>query len=279
MIHAVTLADFARRFTDSRELNPDYAATLRSRAAAFQRQAGESRIAAVLSETRLNAFLASLADRSPYTVRGYRTDLLTLWYAAADDGLAPYPVARRVRRKPLPELLVECYTVGEAQALLAAAGELAGRYPNGVARADYWRAAIRLAWDAGIRRGDVWAFRRDVVRPDGTLRIVQRKTRRVLVARLRATTVAALNRIGQPQPLAWTMCAERFGKHFRALADAAGVTRGTFKWLRRSSGSYVEAQQPGAGHKHLGHCSAATFARYYDAHLGRCTLPQPPALK
>lgn len=278
MIQAVTLSGFAKSFTETRPLAGDYSATLRRRAAALELFAGCSAIALVLTEANLNAFLASLGHLSPWTIKGYRGDLLTLWNAAADDGLVEFPVSRRVRRPRVPPLLVECYTLDEARRLLAEARKLTGVYPNGVALAAYWPAAIMLAWDTGFRRGDVWAFKRAALRPDNTLRIVQHKTQQIAEVQLRAATVKALDAIGTAAPLAWPLTACQFGWRFTWLVKRSGVNRGSFKWLRRASGSYVEAEQPGAGHKHLGHATAAIFSRHYDARLASGSRPMPPEL-
>jgi integrase len=59
----------------------------------------------------------------------------------------------------------------------------------------YWSAAILLAWDSGIRRGDVWAFKKSTIRPDGAVRIVQHKTQRAISFRLRESTIQALDAI------------------------------------------------------------------------------------
>jgi integrase len=201
-----------------------------------------------------------------------------LWNAAADIDLVPYPVARRIVRVQRPSLHIDCYTIDEARLLLAAADELPGRYKNQVLTRAYWTAAIRLAWDTGIRRGDVWEFRRDRVRPDGSTRIVQHKTGQAVPAKLWPTTIAALDAIGGPQPCRWFIDPTFFGRHFKKIVKAAGVNRGSFKWLRRASGSYVDLAQPGAGGKHLGHSDPATFGKFYDARLGEHDLPMPPEL-
>jgi hypothetical protein len=95
---------------------------------------------------------------------------------------------------------------------------------------------------------------------------------------LRPSTIAALDAVGLEEPCRWMLDPSFFGRHFRAVAKAAGVNRGTFRFLRRSSGSYVELQQPGAGGKHLGHADGRTFGKHYDARLGDHDLPRPPEL-
>jgi integrase len=271
-----SLSDFARHYGAGRRVTRTYVDTLIRRAAALELHAGQTSLVGCLAESPVNAFLASL-DRRPATIRSYRTDLISLWHGAADLDLVPYPVLRRIYCPPVPAPLVECYTIEEVRALLAAAGKMIGRYRNGVTKRRYWPAAIRLAWDSGLRRGDCWGFRRELLRPDGSARLVQNKTGKVVVVRLRPSTVAALADIGGNQPLKWTLNASFFGRHFKRLTEASGVGRGSFKFLRRSSGSYVELAHPGAGHKHLGN-GADVFARHYDARLGAHLLPMPPAL-
>lgn len=270
----ITLSDFAVAYFEARRVSPTYSATVMRRAAALQLHVGESSIDRVLTEPAVNSFLHGL-DLSPYTVRSYRSDFLSLWNGAADLDLLPYPVMRRIWRPVAPALIVECYTVDEVRALLGAVKRIQGDYPNGISKRAYWSAIIRLAWDGGLRRGDCLRFNRQHLRPDGTLRVVQSKTGQIVTVRLRPSTVAAIDKIGGK--LRWPLDPSFFGRHFKRIVREAGVCRGTFKWLRRASGSYVEAQQPGSGHKHLGN-GPGVFDRNYDAKLGGATWPMPPAL-
>lgn len=273
----MTLLEFVSQYIQSRRICTEYAKNLGKRAAALARRTGCAELAHVLTESIVNDFLRSL-DLSPYTVRSYRSDILSLWNAAADLDLVPYPIARRLFRCDVPELLIDCYTLEETRALVESCKNLNGCYRNGVTRMDYWSAAIPLAWDAGLRRGDVWQFQRDHLRPDRTFRVVQHKTKRAVTLRLHESTVTALDRIARKQPCLWPIDASFFGRHFQRIVKSSGVNRGSFKWLRRASGSYVEMQQPGAGHKHLGHANGIIFDKHYDAKLGGHTLPQPPEL-
>lgn len=274
----ISLSRFTDQYVASRIVSPTYAKRLKSTALALEAFAGLEAIDELLVEPVVNGFLRSHAQKSPFTVRSERSDILSLWNGAADADLLAYPVMRRIRLAQAPELLVECYTVDEVRELAAAAVGLVGVYRWGVTRRAYWSAAIRLAWDTGLRRGDVIRFRRDAVRPDGVARVLQAKTKKVVPAKLRPTTIAALDAVGGLYPLRWATDIGYFSRHFRRLVVASGVSRGSFKWLRRASGSYVEADQPGAGHKHLGQSGAQVFTRHYDAKLGGHNLPQPPEL-
>lgn len=272
-----TLSDFAIRYVATRKICRMYALNVQRRARAIEAFVGKSAIAEVLTEKNVTDFLISL-DRSVYTLRSYRSDYLALWNCAADQDLVPYPLVRRIFCPPLPSLLVECFEIGEVRAILECLPRMRGVYPNGVRKRDYWNAAIRLAWDSGARRGDVLSFRRDAIRMDGVARIIQHKTQKPIAFRLRQSTVFALDSIGSKTPCAWSLDLSFFSRHFHKLVIAAGVNRGSFRWLRRSSGSYVEWKQAGAGRKHLGHSSEAVFDRFYDAKLGGPSLPMPPEL-
>lgn len=273
-----TFVDFAEWYVSCRSISRIYANQLRTRANKLQAFTGRKTIAEVLTEQNVNAFLASIEHHKPATIRGYRVDLLTLWGAAADENLVKYPRRRRIRRARVPQQVIDCYTVAEAEAILEAAVRLEGAYPSGVMRRDYWNAAVRLAWDSGLRRGDIWAFRLQNVDPAGNWRCVQHKTGKLAAGRIHPSTRAALAAIGTDQPCEWPLPVEQFSREFRRLRDLAGVTRGTWKWFRRSSGSYVEAQQAGAGHRHLGHATESIFTTHYDARLAERSVVQPPEL-
>lgn len=274
----ISLTCFAGQYVACRPLDRSYAARLRWTANALESFAGSNRIGETLTEKNANGFLSAQLDKSPFTIRSYRSDILSLWNGAADCDLVPYPVMRRVRLPQIPELLIDCYTIDEVRQLVAAASVLIGRYRWEVRKRDYWNAAIRLAWDTGLRRGDVIRFRRESLRPDGVVMILQNKTKKIVPVKLRESTVVAMNALSGQYPLRWGNDVTYFTRHFRRIVDASGVKRGTFKWLRRASGSYVEAEQPGAGYKHLGQSGPQVFNRHYDAKLGGHNLPQPPEL-
>jgi site-specific recombinase XerD len=268
---------FVNRYLKERDVSAMYAKRLRKYGTKLARHVGKARMLDVFTEDNLNSFLAAY-EGSPYTVRSYRSDFVTIWSAAADQDLLPYPRMRRIRSPKCHQLIIECYTVEEVRLLLPAAIKLTGEYINGVPKCDYWNAAIRLAWDTGLRRGDVFNFDKRCLSSDGRARIIQRKTRRVVPVALRGGTLKALEKIPGERPLEWFMDLNYFTRHFRKIVTASGVKRGTFKWLRRSSGTYVEMSLPGAGTKHLGHSSPEVFNRHYDGHLADPQLPQPPDL-
>lgn len=221
------------------------------------------------------------AQVKPDTVRSKKAQILALWRAAADDGLAEEPSARRVRRVRVPDKVVEAWTREEVEQLLAAAARLPRRHRCGLRRSAWFDLAIRVAWDSGLRWGDLVALRVDAVRPDGTT-VVQSKTGKTVTFRLSRGTLEALAATLEACPRTlvcpWPASHETFNDQVRTLVAKAGIRAGTWKWIRRGSGSDVEAQADGAGHRHLGNTRAVFEASYADdAIIGRRT-PAPREL-
>ncbi len=274
----LSLKEFAAQYVICRPITRAYATRITWTANALESFSAQSELPDVLTEKVVNGFLTANFGKSPYTIRSYRSDILSLWNAAADLGLCAAPVLRRIILPKMPDLVIDCYTVDEARELATTAKLLVGRYGWGVRRRDYWSAAIRLAWDTGLRRGDVIGFRRDSIRPDGVVMIVQNKTKKIVPVKLRTSTICAIELLDGPYPLRFATNINYFTRHFAKIVRASGVRRGTFKWLRRASGSYVDMQLPGAGYKHLGQSGQQVFTKHYDAKLGGHSLPQPPEL-
>lgn len=269
------LTSFVEQYLNARPVSTGYSRTLRKRAAKLEKFAGRAELAAVFNEATINSFLASLNCLSPYTKNKYRADFLALWRAAADEDRVPYPQPRRIRRERTVAQVIECYLEHEARALVVAAEHLAGAYPSGVARRQYWPAIIRAAWDSGLRRGDLWKLKASTIRKDRTAVIVQSKTGQAIVCRFHPSTVKAIQRASGS--LEWGLCEWCFGVHFQEIVTLSGISRGTFRWLRRGSGSRIDADHPGRGHNHLGN-TRGVFERHYDAKLSNGSKPMPPEL-
>ena len=269
------LHEFVSRYLAVRPVSVGYAHTIQKRTGKLIAFAGRSELVAVFNEATLNGFLETLHHLSPFTQNKYRQDLLAIWRAAADEDRIPYPQPRRIKRvRTLPQV-IECYVEHEARALVLAGEHLRGAYPNGVARRHYWPAIIRAAWDSGLRRGDLWRLTTGQIRKDRSALIVQSKTKKVQPCRFYQSTIAAIERAGGH--LAWPLCTRCFGQHFDEIQKASGVLRGTFRWLRRGSGSRIDADHPGTGHEHLGN-GRQVFDAHYNARLNAAKRPLPPEL-
>lgn len=249
----------------------------------FERWHGSPIALADLSEQLLSRWLVAYsANHSSATVRAKRVAILAIWRAAADDGLASDPVARRIRRVTLPARPVEAWSLEEVEQLLLATRRLKRRHRCGLTRAQWFDLAVRVAWDSGLRLGDQLSLTVAAIRPDGSASVTQSKTQKVVTFRLSATTMAALARSLQACPrrlvLPWEGSHETFCAQVRALVRLAGIRPGTWKWLRRASGTDVERQQEGAGHLHLGNTRQVFLSHYADASQLPTSRPSPREL-
>jgi hypothetical protein len=98
-------------------------------------------------------WLREMADRAAATVRSKRVAILCLWRAAADEDLC-YPPRRRVRSARVPQVPVDCWTVGEVQGHPGGLPWPEASHPCGLRRSAWWELAVMVAWDTALRRGD-----------------------------------------------------------------------------------------------------------------------------
>lgn len=279
-----TLGEYARLgYSLLRDVRPETLRQYTMAADLFERWAGRPVPLAELDEPSVSAWLRDYAAQAaPATVRSKKTMILALWRAAADDGLAEEPSARRVRRVRVPAQAITAWTREEVGRLLEAAAGLPRRHPCGLPRATWFDLAIRVAWDSGLRWGDLVALRVDAVRPDGACTVVQGKTGRPVTFRLSRATLEALAASLEACPRAlvcpWPASHETFNAQVRLLVKKAGVRAGTWKWIRRGSGSDVEAQVDGGGHRHLGNTRAVFDRSYGDPSIIGRRTPGPREL-
>jgi integrase len=233
-----------------------------------------------LASEWLQAYSSTVA---PHTVRAKKQALLALWRAASDEGLCDEPRTRRVRRVRLPERVVVAWTKEEVERLLAAAATLPRWHRCGLRRSAWWDLAIRVAWDSGIRWGDLVSLRVDQIGPDGSCTLSQRKTAKVSAFRLSPSTLAALRASLEACPrklvCPWPTSPETFRDQMTRLVAKAGGRPGTWKWIRRGSGTDVELQAPGLGHRHLGNTPAVFRASYEDQTITGSGIPAPRELR
>lgn len=279
-----TLGQYAREwYSMLRDVKPS---TLRQYAIAadlFERWAGGPVPLESLDEKSVSAWLRDYsATHRPATVRGKKNMVLSLWRAAADDGLCEEPVGRRVRQTRVPQSVVTAWTKEEVERLLEACQKLKRWHKCGLRRSVWWDLAVRVAWDSGIRWGDQVELPVSAVRPDGSVVWTQSKTGKVAAFRLSPSTMRALTASLQSCPrslvMPWPSSRETFLDQVERIVKRAGIREGTWKWIRRGSGTDVELQQPFTGHRHLGNTRAVFEQSYGDqAILGR-SVPSPREL-
>lgn len=281
----LSVRQFVAVYATTREIRPETIRQYGIVADLFQRWAGGPVWLEELDELVVSAWLRDYAASGvqPATVRSKRNTFLALWRAAADDRFCE-PPTRRVRTARVPWKPPTAWTLAEVRQLLQAAYGLRRCHPCGLRRREWWPLAIRVAWDTGLRWGDLVTLRVDeingrvVVKP-------QAKTSRAKVGRLAASTRQALDESLErcPRDLVcpWPGSPETFRMQVRRLVAKAEIRPGTWKWLRRAGSCDVEIQEPGKGHaaRHLGHAPGSRIAElhYLDpAVVGAgIEVPQP----
>lgn len=279
------LLAFVHEYALTRDLTPDSIRQLQSAVRALDRSLGRQVHVRELCTRLVNDFLAQqkAAGLSWHTRRNRRRILLTLWKAAAFAGLVAPRGIQPVAPVRSRGHLVHCWTVAQVRQLLAAAEGLQGhvgrRLP--VPRAAYWASYVAAAWDSGLRGCDVRCFRRDLIAPDGTVRLVQNKTDRRQRVRLHPSTLERIDRClaVYPRLVIWPVASNLrvWRKAAARVVRAAGLT-GSLGRLRHSSGTDVELRFPGQGHYHLGNSRAVFEAHYFDDSRAVFTRPMPQPL-
>lgn len=279
------LVDFVGDYLLGREACPKYRRSLELSVACFGRFVGRAAVLADLTAATINRYLVQLGERglARSTIRGERSRLLSLWRDAFDREMVDAPPLR-VRKIAVSSRPVEAWTKDEIERLLAVAAGLRGRFKNRwlMAKADFARALILCAYDSGARLGDLerWTFAD--LRDDGLIFWTQHKTGKPQTAILYPETLAACRRLrhpSRPTIFGGVLGRRYFYRWVKEIVAAAGLS-GTFRYLRRSSGSILERDNPGWGSRHLGNLPSV-FDRHYRAPRIAEDLerrPRPPQL-
>lgn len=192
------------------------------------------------------------AGRSSYYRKSLRSALRALLNHAGIEG--------KLRPVKFERLNPQVWTAAEVDRLAAAA-------PN-----QHWKIRVLMGYYTGLNQVDLELIeKRHIV--DGVLRWRRSKTGKLVVVSVPAWLVAQLPDQGRICPrstsLEWTR------RQFREMLAAAGLT-GTFKKLRKTSGTVAESLHPGAGHLHLGNTRAVFELHYMNPERGLVPLALTP---
>ena len=272
---------YADRYLLGRDVTPDYAATVRARVAAFTEWCGSDIRVNELTCELANEWLSELSANgmNPRTLSGYRAALLAVWREAYYAGDSEHPPLR-LRKIKKPALIISAFSHQEIATLLLYVAKLQGTHPDGNRRADFWQAAIHAGYSLGARRGDLLQLERNQIGADGVIHFVQNKTGYIAGGRLSPEALAFMAKLQSTgRALPWPYKKTCFSRTFKRLRKAAGLARGTFKWVRRSAGSYAERERAGDGSRLLGHQGQAVFRAFYEDRTITGEVPvQPPRL-
>lgn len=259
------LHDLIDLYAAARDIAPVTICQYRCAVNRFAAWLGDVPTVADLAE-RINPFVAHLSLGNRQTARAYRIALVALLRSTGR--------MEAVRRVKVSDLIPRAFTHQELRSLRRHAT------PRQL-------AAIDLAYDTGLRRGDLFTVRRSQVDQHCVLRLVASKTGQRLVRRLRPATLALCEAIAVPGDdrllptpyRSWT----EWQKGFRRLAKRAGivVTKPGLQMVRRSAASYVK-RAGGNASEFLGHSPASgdLASRFYlDPTLCDEPPPLPPPIQ
>lgn len=209
------------------------------------------------------------AGRSPHYVKSLRNALVALLNELRGNG-----PRERVRSVKTPPLDPEAWTPAEVERLINACEEMpeSSRWR--------WIIAISLGYYTGLDRCDIERIERKNISPAGILVFRRRKTKSLIVVQVPPDLMDLIDKRCPPKGpvLRMGISKEWFRKIFGGIVARAGLS-GTFKKLRKTSGSIVEAIDPGKGHQHLGN-TQAIFEKHYEAkRLTRAEPTMPPAIR
>jgi integrase len=264
----IRLVEYVPFYATTHDINIETARQYLTCAEKLEEWAGEHVYLHDLNELFLSAFLRDYSQLvKPATVRSKRTQIMALWRSAADEYLCD-PPTRRVRSVKVPWACRDAWTVDEVRQLLREASFMPRKHECGISHAEWFDLAIRIAWDTGIRWGDMVRLRRADIHGNMVV-LAQSKTRRPHVGKLSLSTMAAIEQSLERRPrlvvVPWWRSHQTFTKQLRLLVKKAGIRTGTWKWIRRGSATDVELQRPGSGMaaRHLGHAPGSKVAEIY----------------
>lgn len=274
----MTLHDLLQRYACAVECSPRYVESLRRTV----RKAENSGLLELcqLSPDRVNFFLASL-QLSPVTIGNIRRELLTLWRWAHEEGFTEVHPSR-VRRVKARAKPVVCWTRDELSRLweCAKADQTPISSRVQLRRCDVLPAWIAIAYDSGVRFGDVLGLRgQNILR--GFLVITANKTGKQVVRQLSPVAIYEASRLVQMSPdgtlFQWCLPRRRALLMWRAFLDGHGFG-GSSKWLRRAAATAVEMQERGAATAFLQHSSPHLAIRHYLDQTQLMAPPSPPPI-
>jgi integrase len=209
------------------------------------------------------------AGRSPYYLKSLRGGLVAFLREIKQG--QPVERVRTIKTPPLdphalePEeiekLLLECNKLPP---------EIRWRY----------KLMILLGYYTGLDRADICRMERRSIASDGSIFFRRGKTGSAIYVRVALDVPPLIDKhCPRTGPILKMWCSkETFRKRMREIFAGAGLC-GTFKTIRKSSGSLVEQQSPGTGHRHLGN-TRSVFERHYEKKLLTRNKPtMPPQIK
>lgn len=265
------------------EMKPNGMANYSYAALALTKFCGQNVLLSEIDEAMVNRFILHrlASGTSPTSVRNERFALLRIVDHAAANGHCRELVRRKVRTVTIARRMPVGPKRDQLSKLLASASKLDGQFTNGISRAVYFQALIAVAYETGLRKGDLWNIDREQIAEDGTIALTMNKTGQQHTCRISDATRKLLDQLPGRFPLRFpTNSSSTYSKWAGRIKDKAGVKiRGLCQPIRRSAASYVKLDG-GNSQEFLGHSTPGVDVRYYlIPQIIRDSLPpMPPPL-
>lgn len=239
---------------------------------------GQNAKLADCTDDNVNHFCQWLLDngRRHATAIGRRNSILTLWrYAYALGATNTFPA--RIRRIRSPHRVVRAWSIDEVRVLLFVAMNDDRQFTDGQPCGLWFGSLISSAWDSALRLGDLLLL--NVANITASQQVIRmNKTGDEVVIKLSIFSVKLiqqLTELTQAKDKIWPLWGRReaFYRRFASLVERAGITKGTFRWIRRGRLSAIAASGADASLA-AGHRSQLVTVRHY---LDRSKAAAPPA--
>lgn len=236
-----------------------------------------------LTVQRCNQYLRKrIADgASSVTVHFERAVLVSLWRWAYESGKLDH-LPRGLVKVKMVRPPTRAWTVAQCCTAVKGTSALGNRRTrSGVELGRFLRAWLLIGYETGARPGDLWEMRKENFR-DNTLYWNQSKTGdavpKVLSPKCYQAVLDMLERSPDGTLFRWVMPQDSARRAMRKYLRSIGLP-GSPKWLRRSSATHVEIDQPGKAKIFLGHKTAGMAETFYiDWTQVHRQIPQVPAL-
>lgn len=274
----MTLQEYANAYRLAHDIEPATVQYLDHAIRALDRWHGRETTLADLCDDLLNGWITDriAAGKSRKTVRTQRGAILTLWRAAADDGLTAIE-PRRVKIVKSPTVNPDAYWPDQVAKLLRAAESAPGRFPCGARRADLLTAWLLTRYYTLLRECDARRLLKTDIRSDGGLMLTQAKTKYTVARYLPPDAMAALAAVfaNTDTPVAFPIGKKTMCRWWKWLKKTANVAPGSPKWLRRTGATQCEIIQPGSAMLALGHKTPGLAYKHY---VDRRQLQEKPVV-
>jgi integrase len=149
-----------------------------------------------------------------------------------------------------------------------------------LAASDYFGGLVRVAYETGLRRGNLFLLEQVNVSNSGVVYVTHEKTGQPHVCSIQPATVQRLRKLPGRCPLNWADN-RSFYRRWREICAAAGVPGGGLQRVRKTAATQIWLENPDSPARvqaFLGHLTGDMWRHYVDTSQGERRPPSPPAL-